>query len=232
MVRIFRDVHIRSIYISIDVAVHAGGLKSNFDVHRACHIPFWQNRSPGCAWCDCNEVAYFRKLLSWWPGLLQFDLLEQVFCISCCTCLKDRPGAVVKITPLNQKVLGSSQPLCMQRKGLPWLFLPQTPLTWELPALGLSFFSRTMMVHRRYLDKAWKTCTSHLWASTPLSRLKTHLTRMTESTMPRWLKKLESRYRYTYSWCVTVPPWCWLGMISDADSAVGLATVRLESGYI
>jgi len=33
MVRIFRDVHIRSIYISIDVAVHAGGLKSNFDVH-------------------------------------------------------------------------------------------------------------------------------------------------------------------------------------------------------
>ena len=87
MVRIFHDVHIRSIYISIDVAVHAGGLKSNFDVHRACHIPFWQNRSPGCAWCDCNEVAYFRKLLSWWPGLLQFDLLEQVFCISCCTCL-------------------------------------------------------------------------------------------------------------------------------------------------
>ena len=35
------------------------------------------------------------------------------------------------------------------------------------------------MVHRRYLDKAWKTCTSHLWASTPLSRLKNHLTRMT-----------------------------------------------------
>ena len=28
----------------------------------------------------------------------------------------------------------------MQGKGLPRLFLPQTPLTWELPALGLSFF--------------------------------------------------------------------------------------------
>ena len=54
--------------------------------------------------------------------------------------LKDRPGAVVKVTPLSQKVLGSSQPLCMQGKGLPWLFLPQTPLTWELPALGLSSY--------------------------------------------------------------------------------------------
>ena len=46
---------------------------------------------------------------------------------------------MVKVTPLSQKVLGSSQPLCMQGKGLPRLFLPQTPLTWELPALGLSF---------------------------------------------------------------------------------------------
>jgi len=87
-----------------------------------------------------------------------------------------------------------------------------------------------MMVQRRYLDTDWRTYTSHLWASTPLSRLKTHLTRMTESTMPRWLKKLESRYRYTYSWCVTVPPWCWLGMISDADSAVGLATGQVKTG--
>ena len=47
-------------------------------------------------------------------------------------------SVIFKVTPLSQKVLGSSQPLCMQGKGLPRLFLPQTPLTWELPALGLS----------------------------------------------------------------------------------------------
>ena len=66
-------------------------------------------------------------------------MLQRLMNIMPIIMLKDRPGAVVKVTPLSQKVLGSSQPLCMQGKGLPRLFLPQTPLTWELPALGLSF---------------------------------------------------------------------------------------------
>lgn len=87
--------------------------------------------------------------------------------------LKDRLGAVVKVTPLSQKVLGSTWPHYMQGKFLPRLFLPQTPLKWEQPALGLSFFPfttvfiLTLNYVDRYLDNVEYSITAERTLSPP-----------------------------------------------------------------
>ena len=52
---------------------------------------------------------------------------------------KGRPGAVVRAVSLSHQVVGSKQPLrrfCGGRLSLGFS-LPQTPLMWEPPALGL-----------------------------------------------------------------------------------------------
>jgi len=54
---------------------------------------------------------------------------------------KGRPGAVVRAVSLSHQVVGSKQPLrrfCGGKACL-GLSLPQTPLMWEPPALGLPF---------------------------------------------------------------------------------------------
>jgi hypothetical protein len=56
-------------------------------------------------------------------------------------CKKGRPGAVVRAVSLSHQVVGSKQHLrrfCGGKACL-GLSLPQTPLTWEPPALGLPF---------------------------------------------------------------------------------------------
>ena len=52
---------------------------------------------------------------------------------------KGRPGAVVRAVSLSHQVVGSKQPLRRFCGGKACLgfFLPQTPLMWEPPALGL-----------------------------------------------------------------------------------------------
>ena len=55
--------------------------------------------------------------------------------------VKGRPGAVVRAVSLSHQVVGSKQPLrrfCGGKACL-GLSLPQTPLMWEPPALGLPF---------------------------------------------------------------------------------------------
>jgi len=55
---------------------------------------------------------------------------------------KGRPGAVVRAVSLSHQVMGSKQHLyrfCGGKTCL-GLSLPQTPLMWEPPALGLPFF--------------------------------------------------------------------------------------------
>jgi hypothetical protein len=56
--------------------------------------------------------------------------------------MKGRPGAVVRAVSLSHQVMGSKQPLRRFCGGKACLgfFLPQTPLVWEPPALGLPFF--------------------------------------------------------------------------------------------
>ena len=57
---------------------------------------------------------------------------------------KDRPRAVVKVTPLSQKVLGSTRPPCMQGKGLPRLFLPPDPTHVGATSTGSVLFNKTL----------------------------------------------------------------------------------------
>ena len=56
--------------------------------------------------------------------------------------LKGRPGAVVRAVSLSHQVVGSKQPLrrFCEGKACLGLSLPQTPLMWEPPALGLPPF--------------------------------------------------------------------------------------------
>ena len=56
--------------------------------------------------------------------------------------LLSRSGAVVRAVSLSHQVVGSKQPLrrCCGGKACLGLSLPQTPLMWEPPALGLPFF--------------------------------------------------------------------------------------------
>ena len=68
--------------------------------------------------------------------MLQFSLGYHV------SSKKGRPGAVVRAVSLSHQVVGSKQPLrrfCGGKACL-GLSLPQTPLMWEPPALGLPFF--------------------------------------------------------------------------------------------
>ena len=53
--------------------------------------------------------------------------------------MKGRPGAVVRVVSLSHQVAGSMQPLRRFCGGKACLgfSLPQTPLMWEPPALGL-----------------------------------------------------------------------------------------------
>lgn len=56
-------------------------------------------------------------------------------------------------------------------------------------------FDRTMTAHRRSLERLWKISTNHLCQSTQLFQLRILLTRMTGSTMLRWLVRLEPMYK-------------------------------------
>ena len=62
-----------------------------------------------------------------------------------------RLGAVVRAVSLSHQVVGSKQPLrrfCWGKACL-GLSLPQTPLMWEPPALGLPFFSYVNQTHEK-----------------------------------------------------------------------------------
>jgi hypothetical protein len=58
--------------------------------------------------------------------------------------MKDRSDTVVRNLFTEPKVLCSMQPLCknagIRLASLNRLFFPHTPVMWELPALGPSFF--------------------------------------------------------------------------------------------
>jgi hypothetical protein len=54
-----------------------------------------------------------------------------------------------KVFPLSQKSwVRRNLSAKMQGEGLPWLFLTQTPLIWEPPALGLSIWSIWIIMNR------------------------------------------------------------------------------------
>ena len=70
-----------------------------------------------------------------------FSLSLFIYMLFCCL-WKGRPGAVVRAVSLSHQVVGSKQPLrgfCGGKACLGFS-LPQTPLMWEPPALGLPFF--------------------------------------------------------------------------------------------